>query len=263
MSNEYGKNAPLSYNKYLKVPELVQLQETLSEPVSHDELLFIVIHQTYELWFKQLLHELDASIGWLNEDRLFRANHALRVVVSIEKILVSQIHILETMAPIGFLEFRDKLNPASGFQSMQFRELEFLSGAKDERIMATFKNDDYAYPQLVKRFEAPSLGDTFWSLLKRRGIDVSDHDKRVAAIVTILTHPEDDHDLYQLQDLLIEHDEHIIFWRSNHVTMVERMLGMKPGTGGSEGVGYLQKTLTKKFFPEHWEARTHLQTPVF
>ncbi len=262
MSNEYGKNATLSYNKYLKVPELIELQETLSDPVSHDELLFIIIHQTYELWFKQLLHELDATIGWLGQERIFRANHSLRVIVSIEKILVSQIHILETMAPIGFLEFRDKLNPASGFQSMQFRELEFVSGAKDEKILNTFKSDDYAYRQLVKRFGAPSLADTFWALLNKRGIDVSDHDKRVAAIVDILTHPENDHDLYQLQDLLIDHDEHVIFWRSNHVTMVERMLGMKPGTGGSEGVGYLQKTLTKKFFPELWEARTHLQVPV-
>jgi len=262
MSNEYGKNAPLSYNKYLKVPELIELQETLSDPVSHDELLFIVIHQTYELWFKQLLHELDASINWLNEGRIFRANHSLRVIVSIEKILVSQIHILETMAPIGFLEFRDKLNPASGFQSMQFRELEFVSGAKDEKILNIFKNDEFAYAHLSKRFAAPSLADAFWKLLEKKGFDVSDHDKRVAAIVDILTHPENDHDLYQLQDLLIEHDEHIIFWRSNHVTMVERMLGMKPGTGGSEGVGYLRTTLTKKFFPELWEARTHLQVPV-
>jgi tryptophan 2,3-dioxygenase len=259
MSNEYGKDAPLSYNKYLKVPELIRLQETLSDPVSHDELLFIVIHQTYELWFKQLLHEVDASIGWLNEGRIFRANHSLRVIVSIEKILVTQIHILETMAPIGFLEFRDKLNPASGFQSMQFRELEFASGAKDEKILATFKNDDFAYSHLSKRFNAPSLADTFWELLNRTNFDVSDHEKRVAAIVEILTHPEKYAELYLLQDLLIEHDQQILFWRSNHVIMVERMLGMKPGTGGSEGVGYLQKTLTKKFFPELWEARTHLK----
>jgi len=258
MSNEYGKDAPLSYNKYLKVADLIKLQETLSDPVSHDELLFIIIHQTYELWFKQLLHELDATIGWLNEDRIFRANHSLRVIVSIEKILVTQIHILETMAPIGFLEFRNKLNPASGFQSVQFRELEFLSGAKDERILNTFKDDEFAFSQLTKRFGAPTLADTFWELLKKRGIDVSTDEKRVAAIVEILTHPEADHDLYQLQDLLIEHDQQILFWRSNHVIMVERMLGMKPGTGGSEGVGYLQKTLTKKFFPELWEARTHL-----
>src|SRR6186713_3284946 len=110
MAYEYGKEAPLSYNKYLKVRELTGLQETLSDPKSHDELLFIIIHQTYELWFKQILHELDATIKWLDEGRMFRANHALRGVVSIERILVTQIHILESMAPIGFLEFRDKLN---------------------------------------------------------------------------------------------------------------------------------------------------------
>jgi tryptophan 2,3-dioxygenase len=259
MSNEYGKDALLSYNKYLKVPQLIELQETLSDPVSHDELLFIVIHQTYELWFKQVLHELDAAIKWLDEGRIFRANHSLRVIVSIERILVTQIHLLETMAPIGFLEFRDKLNPASGFQSMQFRELEFLSGAKDERLLATFKDDEFAYRRLSKRMAAPSLADTFWKLLEKNGFDVSGSVQRVAAIVEILTHPEKYAELYLLQDLLIEHDQQIIFWRSNHVIMVERMLGMKPGTGGSEGVGYLQKTLTKKFFPELWEARTHLQ----
>jgi tryptophan 2,3-dioxygenase len=259
MSNEYGKNAPLSYNKYLKVPELIGLQRTLSEPASHDELLFIVIHQTYELWFKQILHEIDATIGWLGEGRIFRANHSLRVIVSIEKILVTQIHILETMAPVGFLEFRDKLNPASGFQSMQFREIEFVSGAKDERILDSFKTDEFAYANLSKRFNAPSLADAFWELLEKNGFDVSDNEKRVATIVEILTHPENYHEIYLLQDSLIEHDQQILFWRSNHVIMVERMLGMKPGTGGSEGVGYLQKTLTKKFFPELWEARTHLE----
>lgn len=258
MSHEYGKGGTLSYNKYLKVPELIQLQETLSDPVSHDELLFIVIHQTYELWFKQVLHELDATIKWLNEGRIFRANHSLRVIVSIEKIMVTQIHVLETMAPIGFLEFRDKLNPASGFQSMQFRELEFVSGAKDERMLHIFKDDEFATAHLTKRMNEPSLAETFWSLLERKNFDVSDSDKRVAAIVDILTHPEKYAELYLLQDLLIEHDQQIIFWRSNHVTMVERMLGMKMGTGGSEGAGYLRTTLTKKFFPELWEARTHL-----
>src|SRR5215207_9779358 len=145
MAHEYGKGGTLSYNKYLKVPELIQLQETLSEPASHDELLFIIIHQTYELWFKQILHELDATIKWIDEGRTFRANHSLRGVVSIERILVMQIHVLESMAPIGFLEFRDKLNPASGFQSMQFRELEFVSGQKDEKILANFANDEFAH----------------------------------------------------------------------------------------------------------------------
>ncbi|MBK9153399.1 MAG: tryptophan 2,3-dioxygenase [Chloracidobacterium sp.] len=258
MSQEYGQDAPLSYNKYLKVKELIRLQETLSNPQSHDELLFIIIHQTYELWFKQLLHELDACIGWVNEGRLFRANHSLRGVLSIERILVTQIHILESMAPIGFLEFRDKLNPASGFQSMQFRELEFSSGAKDEAILRSFKDDEFALERLKRRFASPSLADAFWSLLERNGFSVNDHDERVKTIVEILTHPENYADIYNMQDLLIEHDELIISWRYNHIQMVERMLGMKRGTGGSEGVGYLMTTLKKKFYPELWEARTHL-----
>lgn len=258
MTAEYGQNAPLSYNKYLKVRELISLQETLSDPVSHDELLFIIIHQTYELWFKQVLHEIDATIKWINQGRTFRANHSLRAMTTIEKILVTQIHLLETMAPIGFLEFRDKLNPASGFQSMQFRELEFVSGAKDEKILETFRNDDFAYRRLSERFAEPSIADAFWQLLERGGMKTDTHDDRVDAILEILTRPDNFPDQYVMQDLLIEHDENIALWRSHHVLMVERMLGMKRGTGGSAGVGYLVTTLQKKFYPEIWEARTHL-----
>ena len=259
MTDEYGKNALLSYNEYLKVPELLKLQRTLSEPTSHDESLFIVIHQTYELWFRQILHELDATIKWLDEGRPFRVNHSLRAVTAIEKILVSQIHILESMAQIGFLEFRDKLNPASGFQSMQFREIEFVSGQKDEKILEFFKFDEFAYGRLKERFSKPTLGDAFWALLGRQGFAVETHEEKVASVVEILTHPEKHADLFIMQDLLIDHDENILLWRYHHVLMVERMLGMKRGTGGSEGVGYLMTTLTKKFFPEIWEARTHLK----
>jgi tryptophan 2,3-dioxygenase len=259
MADDYGKNSLLSYNEYLKVRDLLLLQQPLSDPVSHDELLFIIIHQTYELWFKQILHELDATVGWLKQGRTFRANHSLRGVVSIERILVTQIHVLESMAPIGFLEFRDRLNPASGFQSMQFRELEFLSGAKDENILESFKEDEYAYARLSRRLDESSLSDAFWELLSGHGLAVKDHEDRVASTVEILTHPEEYAELYNMQDLLIEHDELIVSWRHNHILMVERMLGMKRGTGGSEGVGYLKTTLTKKFFPELWEARTHLK----
>jgi tryptophan 2,3-dioxygenase len=260
MADEYGKNALLSYNEYLKVRELLKLQRTFSEPVSHDEMLFIVIHQTYELWFKQILHEMDATIKWLTEGRAFRVNHSLRAVNAIEKILVSQIHILESMAQIGFLEFRDKLNPASGFQSMQFREIEFVSGQKDEKILENFRDDDFAYNRLSERYVEPSLGDAFWAFLTRQGFAAADHEGRVVAIVQILSEPEKHADLFVMQDLLIEHDENISLWRYHHVLMVERMLGMKRGTGGSEGVGYLMTTLTKKFFPEIWEARTHLKS---
>src|SRR4030095_8558390 len=125
MTQQYGDNAPLSYNRYLRVQDLIELQNCLSDPVHHDELLFITIHQAYELWFKQILHEIDAAVDLMSEDRLAAAARALRRVVEIEKLLVPHIHILETMSPITFLAFRDQLNPASGFQSMQFREIEF------------------------------------------------------------------------------------------------------------------------------------------
>ncbi len=257
--HNYGENPALSYNEYLKVPQLINLQKTLSDPTSHDELLFIIIHQTYELWFKQILHEIDASIGWMEEGRKFRANHSLKAVTAIEKVIVTQIHILESMAQIGFLEFRDKLNPASGFQSMQFRELEFVSGAKDEKILKFFEFDEFAHKKLTERFNQPTLADAFWDLLKTEDFEIEDHDAKVKSIVEILTNPEKYTELFVMQDLLIEHDENISLWRYHHVLMVERMLGMKRGTGGSEGAGYLRKTLDKKFFPELWEARTHLE----
>src|SRR5512132_1909098 len=148
MANDYGNNPPLSYNKYLRVQDLINLQDCLSTPVHHDELLFITVHQAYELWFKQILHELDAAILLMEEDRVPTATRALRRVVEIEKLLVNQIHILESMAPISFLAFRDQLNPASGFQSMQFREIEFSSGLKDETILREFSEDKYAYDRL-------------------------------------------------------------------------------------------------------------------
>lgn len=259
MTSEYGKDPGLSYNKYLRVPELLNLQTRLSEPHSHDELLFIVIHQTYELWFKQILHEIDAAIIWMDEGRSFRVNHSLKAVTAIEKIMVSQIHILESMAQIGFLEFRDKLNPASGFQSMQFRELEFVSGQKDEKILKFFGFDEFAFSRLQERFDKPSLADAFWAMLGREGFAIETREERIASTVEILTHPEKHANLFNMQDLLIDHDENIALWRYHHVLMVERMLGMKRGTGGSDGVGYLMTTLTKRFFPELWEARTHLK----
>src|SRR5215203_6118412 len=153
MSNNYGDNAPLSYNKYLRVQDLINLQECLSTPAHHDELLFITVHQAYELWFKQILHEIDAGIVLMEEDRVPAATRALRRIVEIEKLLVNQIHILEGMTPISFLAFRDQLNPASGFQSMQFREIEFSSGLKDTSIVREFSSDDFAYQRLQARLE--------------------------------------------------------------------------------------------------------------
>jgi tryptophan 2,3-dioxygenase len=273
MSNEYGGDTPLSYNKYLRVRELVGLQECLSDPVHHDELLFITIHQAYELWFKQILHELDAARSAMQEDRAPAAARALARVIEIEKLLVTQIHILETMAPINFLGFRDQLNPASGFQSMQFREIEFASGLKDEAVLRAFREDEFASERLHARRDAPTLGEAFFALLTRRGLDAPPDDpslseeerrkaygKRVRAALEVVTHFETRYEEFQLSESLIAHDEFFSLWRYHHVKMVERMLGAKKGTGGSEGVGYLRTTLDKKFFPELWEARTHLDS---
>lgn len=271
MSKEYGAEAPLSYNKYLKVPDLIRLQECLSDPAHHDELLFITIHQTYELWFKQILHEIDAAIIAMNNDQAPVAARALARIVEIEKVLVQQIHILETMTPISFLGFRDELNPASGFQSMQFREIEVSSGLQDPTVVDSFREDDFARKRIEDRLNSPSLGDAFFGLLSRRGFDTPLDDKtqsqeernrrygkRTRAIVEILSHFEKRAEEFQLAERMIEHDENFSLWRSHHIKMVERMVGTKRGTGGSEGVGYLRTTLEKKFFPELWEARTYL-----
>ena len=271
MTNDYGNNPLLSYNKYLRVPELIGLQDCLSDPEHHDELLFITIHQAYELWFKVILHEIDAAIQLMNADGAVAAERTLRRVVEIEKLLVNQIHILETMTPISFLGFREQLNPASGFQSMQFREIEFVSGLKHESIARAFADDEFARERLQTRLASPSLADEFFALLRRRGFDApaedssiddkerrSNQSKRTRAVVEILTHPETLYKEYQLAEALIEHDEHFSLWRSHHIKMVERMVGAKRGTGGSEGVGYLKTTLDQKFFPELWDARTYL-----
>jgi len=269
---EYGSNPPLSYNKYLRVPDLIALQQCLSDPAHHDELLFITIHQAYELWFKQVLHEIDAAIAFMKDNRLTPAVRGLKRVVEIEKLLISQIHVLETMTPINFLGFRDQLNPASGFQSMQFREIEFSSRLKDENILAEFRNDEFAYKRLKERFEADSLGDVFFAFLERCGFDApSDagavnaedrkqrYNRRCRAVLEILTHFEERYPEFELAEALLEHDEYFSLWRSHHIKMVERMVGAKRGTGGSEGIGYLRTTLDKRFFPELWEARTYLE----
>jgi tryptophan 2,3-dioxygenase len=273
MSNTYGNSPPLSYNKYLRVQDLIELQDCLSDPAHHDELLFITIHQTYELWFKQILHEIDAAIIQINEDRPILASRTMQRVVEIEQVLVKQIHILETMTPISFLGFRDELNPASGFQSMQFREIEFTSGLKDPRILENFRDDEFAFPRLESRFKSPTLSEAAYAFLRRRGLDAPADDpeldsnerlkrygQRTQAVLEVLTHFESRFEEFQFLESLISHDEYFALWRSHHIKMVERMVGAKRGTGGSEGVGYLRTTLDKKFFPELWEARTYLDS---
>src|SRR5690349_23332888 len=220
MSNTYGGNAPLSYNKYLRVQDLINLQDCLSSPAHHDELLFITVHQAYELWFKQILHELDAAIQLLEEDRVPAATRAVNRIVAIEKLLVQQIHILETMTPISFLAFRDELNPASGFQSMQFREIEFSSGLKDKTILREFESDEFAHERLKTRMDGPTLADGFYRVLQRRGLEAplseddqkSAYEKRTRAVLEVLTHFEERYEEFQLAESLLEHDEYFSLW---------------------------------------------------
>src|SRR4029078_7649407 len=240
MPNNYGDNPPLSYNKYLRVQDLINLQDCLSSPAHHDELLFITVHQAYELWFKQILHELDAAVQLLAHDRVPAATRALKRVVEIEKLLVNQIHILESVTPISFLAFRDELNPASGFQSMQFREIEFSSGLKDKTILREFASDEFANERLQARMSGPTLADSFYRVLQRRGLtaplpsadaDSAEQKKayeaRTKAVLEILTHFEQRYEEFQLAEALLEHDEYFALWRSHHIKMVERMVGAK------------------------------------
>ena len=214
---------------------------------------------------------MDAALCQISEDRAAAAVRSLRRVCEIEKVLVSQIHILETMTPISFLGFRDELNPASGFQSMQFREVEFSSGLKSQGILDSFREDEFAHARHAARFNGPTLSEAFHALLRRRGLDAPADDpslspeerrklyeRRTRAVLELLTHFEERYEEFQLAEALIEHDEYFSLWRFHHIKMVERMVGAKPGTGGSEGIGYLRTTLDQKFFPELWEARTYL-----
>jgi len=262
-------DTPLTYGRYLKVPELLSLQRCLSSPAHHDEPLFIIIHQVYELWFKLLLHEVDSAIGLLGGDRVQEATRLLRRVVEVEGLLVEQVRILETMRPQDFLGFRYNLNPASGFQSVQFRELEFVLGLKDRAMLAKLVGEASELTRLEARLVAPSLSDAFDALLERRGFrrppaalvpDGSSEPEewRLAALLAIYGEPDGHADLSALAEVLVDIDESLALWRAHHVQMVERMIGAKRGTGGSDGVGYLRATLSKRAFPDLWRMRTHL-----
>ncbi len=227
----------LSYDSYLRIPQLLELQQGLTQ--AHDELLFIVVHQVYELWFKVLIDELEAVRGAIESEDLRAARHLLARVKVIEDLLVEQVAVLETMAPQDFLTFRSELAPASGFQSVQFREIEFLSGLKDAGYIKTLDRDGDARARLQRRLDEPSLHDAFSALIERRGVTVSD-----------LYRQGDRHaDLLELAEALLDHDEGFRLWRLRHVEMVERQIGDKPGTGGSTGVRYLQSTLGKPARP--------------
>ena len=268
------RNEQLTYSSYLKVPELLQLQHPQSTPEHHDELLFIVVHQTYELWFKELLHDLDAVVGNLQKaaanpnsrDEVYEAARLLRRCTEITRVLVEQFTILETMLPTHFLAFRAKLEPASGFQSEQFRELEFLCGLKDAKMLKYHRPTPEAHAQLERRLRDPSLHDALFAALSAMGkltlqqnaTERQLFDARSRAILSLYRDEHSNRDWIDVCERLTEFDELVVSWRLRHIQLVERVIGVRMGTGGSAGASYLKLTLDKKFFPELWEARTLL-----
>lgn len=260
-SAEFGEEGRrLSYGGYLKVPELLSLQQLLSDPPAHDELLFIVIHQVYELWFKQLLWELEGTRDAMDRDGVARARHYLARVHSIERVLIQQVEVLESMSPQDFLQFRTHLAPASGFQSVQFREVEFLSGLKDARYLERLASDPDEAARLRRRLDEPTLWDAFCGLLSRQGLPMplDDEATRRASLLAIARDRDTYSDLFDLSEELLTHDELFALWRQRHVLMVERQIGSKTGTGGSTGASYLRTTLDKRFYPDLWSLRSYL-----
>ncbi len=269
------ESGQLTYSSYLKVPELLELQQPQSSPTHHDELLFILVHQTYELWFKELLHDLDAVVTNLgragatpqSHDEVYEAARLLRRCTEITRVLVEQFTILETMLPTHFLAFRGLLEPASGFQSEQFREIEFLCGLKDEKMLRYHRPTPEAYASLKRRLEEPSLHDVFFAALQAMGrlpparegaTEREQFEARARAVHALYKDEHHHRDWIDVCERLTEFDELVVSWRLRHIQLVERIIGIRMGTGGSAGSSYLKLTLDKKFFPELWEARTLL-----
>ncbi len=267
MSLPLENNDDFTYGSYLKVPELLSLQQCVSldedtgKP-EHDETLFIVIHQVYELWFKQILHEVDYIIELLNTDKPNGARSHLKRVLKIMKTLVGQIDVLETMSPAEFASFRSFLANASGFQSAQFRELEFLLGVKDRIQIDWFGGEEGE--RLARRFDEPTLWDAFVRYLHRRDVEIpatvlerNVHEAIVenTELQAVIVERYADEGFAALCETLTDLDEGLQEWRYRHVMMVKRTIGTKRGTGGSEGAAYLATTLFQPAFPDLWAIR--------
>ncbi|EAR09905.1 tryptophan 2,3-dioxygenase [Reinekea blandensis] len=258
----------LTYASYLKVDELLELQQLRSEPAEHDEMLFIIIHQTYELWFKQLLHETRFLMDRMDNNDVARSFHVLKRILKIMKTLVGQVDVLETMTPLEFDSFRHRLDASSGFQSYQFRAFEFMLGYKRPEPLKFQPEGSFGRQLLEATMAAPSVWQVFLNLINRQGYDVpesalqrpvteaTDADTDVQKVlIDIYRH---DHQLSELCELLVDLDEGLQEWRYRHVKMVQRTIGAKMGSGGSSGAAYLQKTLFKPVFPDLWDIRSEL-----
>jgi len=256
------------YSEYLMLDELLSAQHPRSDGPEHDEMLFIIIHQVYELWFKEMLHELDYLCRRLDEDRLTGALDTFKRILTILKVMVAQIDVLETMTPIDYLTFRDRLAAGSGFQSFQFRQFEFMLGAKRRSVVDHFPEGSLAREALEQRYTGPSLWDAFVGFLARSGYAVPETITNRDVTQPIESSPEfqavlieiyrTDPATMQLCERMIDLDEGVQEWRYRHVKMVQRTIGTKRGTGGSSGAEYLKSTLFHEAFPDLWAIRTEL-----
>jgi len=258
----------LTYGKYLKLETLLDLQTPMSDPAEHDEMLFIIVHQTYELWFKQLLHELDKVCRDFDNGDLFGAIATFKRARTIMKTLVGQLDILETMTPMSFSSFRDRLETSSGFQSAQFREFEFLLGYKRPDMMKPAADDSRGAPLMSKRLQEPSVTDHFYIFLEKQGATIPAIVKDAPVTESTVGNEAVQDEIFRLYterpelsilfELMTDFDEGLQEWRYRHVKVVERTIGNKQGTGGSLGVEFLKKSLFTPVFPDLWAVRHRL-----
>lgn len=261
----------LNYNSYLKIPELLGLQHLLSDPPHHDEMFFIIIHQAAELWFKLMRHETSSMVEDLRAGSVSRALKKLRRIVGIMDLMVKQINLLSTLTPVEFAGFRDKLNPASGFQSIQFRVIEFTYGIRESFFLKFFEKEPAKKAELEKLLDVPSVYDEFLRALDKAGYKMpasvlhrdlsqpwTENLEVVAALKSVYENPKDNYHWVLLFETMLDFDEKFASWRHTHMLMVARTIGMKQGTGGSSGYKFLAGRAEYRFFPELWSVRTQL-----
>jgi tryptophan 2,3-dioxygenase len=250
--------AGMTYADYLKLDQLLSAQEPMSG--LHDEMLFIVIHQTKELWMKQLLHELGLAVTLIGEDQFAEAYKAMARISRIQAVMTLSWDVLSTLTPVDYLKFRSVLGTSSGFQSVQFREIEFRLGLKEPNFVNHYPEGSRERAALERALKESSLREASHAALERAGFDLGDHSVEAVAAAWLQVYRDAERwfELYELAEKLVDIDDALAAWRFKHVLTVERIIGNKPGTGGSAGAPYLRSTLDKRVFPELWALRTAL-----
>ena len=250
--------AGMTYADYLALDQLLGAQKPLSD--LHDEMLFIVIHQTKELWMKELLHELRLAVRLVQEDRFAEAYNAMARISRIQAVMTLSWDVLSTLTPVDYLKFRDVLGTSSGFQSAQFREIEFRLGLKEPNFVNHYGEGSQERARLEAALAEPSLREAAHAALERAGFELGDRSVEAVAEAWLEVYRDAERwfDLYELAEKLVDIDDALAAWRHKHVLTVERIIGNKPGTGGSAGAPYLRSTLEKRVFPELWSLRTAL-----